>query len=152
MSTRSYIGIDNGDNTATFIYCHYDGYPQGVGATLNEHYKDAKTVKKLINLGDISILGNKPDDKKSAEYWRLEGNGAFDDLDKYITDDDTISYNGRGEDPKRVKAFTVAIDKVPPYVAYVYLFRGSKWYFYDFVRWRRLDRALKDIKEGKRNY
>ena len=152
MSTRSYIGIDNGDDTATFIYCHHDGYPQGVGATLNEHYKNAATVKKLINLGDISILGNKPDDKKSAEYWRLQSAGDFDDLDKNITDDDTITYNGRGEDPKRNKAFTVAIDKVPPYVAYVYLFREDKWYFYDFVKWRRLDRVLKNIKEGKRNY
>ena len=34
MSTRSYIGKKHNDDTFTAIYCHFDGYPEGVGQTL----------------------------------------------------------------------------------------------------------------------
>jgi predicted CxxxxCH...CXXCH cytochrome family protein len=56
MSTRSRIGIVNSDGTITSIYCHFDGYPSGVGATLVEHWTDPDKVKALIALGDISSL------------------------------------------------------------------------------------------------
>jgi hypothetical protein len=57
MSTRSRIGIQNQDGSVSSIYCHFDGYPEGVGATLNEHYSNRQKLNMLINLGDISILG-----------------------------------------------------------------------------------------------
>jgi hypothetical protein len=38
------------------IYCHWDGYPAGVGSTLKEHYTNPLKVEALIALGDISIL------------------------------------------------------------------------------------------------
>ena len=57
MSTRSRIGIQNPNGSVSSIYCHFDGYPEGVGATLNEHYSNRQKLNMLINLGDISILG-----------------------------------------------------------------------------------------------
>ena len=57
MATRSRIGIENENGTITSIYCHFDGYPDGVGATLKEHYLSTQKVRMLLNLGDISILG-----------------------------------------------------------------------------------------------
>lgn len=57
MATRSRIGIENENGTITSIYCHWDGYPDGVGATLKEHYSNTQKIKMLLNLGDISILG-----------------------------------------------------------------------------------------------
>ena len=57
MATRSRIGIENENGTISSIYCHFDGYPDGVGATLEEHYSNKQKLRMLINLGDISILG-----------------------------------------------------------------------------------------------
>jgi hypothetical protein len=56
MATRSRIAIENQDGTVTSIYCHFDGYLEGVGKTLFEHYDREKT-EKLMELGDISVLG-----------------------------------------------------------------------------------------------
>lgn len=57
MSTRSRIGIENPDGTIRSIYCHFDGYPDGVGDTLIKHYSDPVKLRQLIDLGSISILG-----------------------------------------------------------------------------------------------
>lgn len=58
MSTRSNIALfDTGNGSVTSIYSHYDGYPEGVGATLLAHYQDAARVAELLALGDISVLG-----------------------------------------------------------------------------------------------
>ena len=56
MSTRSRIGIQDENGTIRSIYCHFDGYPDGVGATLIDHYSNRQKLNMLINLGDISIL------------------------------------------------------------------------------------------------
>jgi hypothetical protein len=57
MATRSTIGVLNGDNSVTSIYCHWDGYPEGVGATLHEHYTATESITNLMALGDLSVLG-----------------------------------------------------------------------------------------------
>lgn len=56
MSTRSYIGKLNSDGSVTGVYCHHDGYPDGVGKTLQKHYRDEETVASLIQLGSLSSL------------------------------------------------------------------------------------------------
>ena len=56
MATRSRIGIQDENGTIRSIYCHWDGYPEGVGAILKEHYSNRQKLNMLINLGDISIL------------------------------------------------------------------------------------------------
>lgn len=56
MSTRSMIATTFGSGYRA-IYCHSDGYPEGVGATLLAHYNDAERASALVALGDISSLG-----------------------------------------------------------------------------------------------
>lgn len=56
MGTRSFIGKKAADGTIRAIYCHWDGYPEGVGATLLEHYTEPKKIDALLDLGDISVL------------------------------------------------------------------------------------------------
>ena len=56
MATRSRIGMEMPNGEVKSIYCHWDGYPEGVGATLKEHYTDPAKVEALIALGDISVL------------------------------------------------------------------------------------------------
>jgi hypothetical protein len=60
MATRSRIGMECtdafGNKFVKSIYCHWDGYPEGVGATLQKHYLDREKVAALIELGAISSL------------------------------------------------------------------------------------------------
>jgi hypothetical protein len=56
MATRSFIGkIYQGGITG--VYCHFDGYPGGVGAALQRHYTDPLKVDALLELGSLSSLG-----------------------------------------------------------------------------------------------
>ena len=55
MATRSTISIKENNKVKT-IYCHWDGYPSGVGKTLKTNYNTNDKVKELISLGDISSL------------------------------------------------------------------------------------------------
>jgi hypothetical protein len=57
MSTRCLIGIED-EKTIIFIYCHHDGYPEGVGKYLKEYYNNEEIIKKLLSLGAISGLEN----------------------------------------------------------------------------------------------
>jgi hypothetical protein len=56
VSTRSAIIEKTADGTYRGVYCHFDGYPAGVGKTLLNHYQDAAKVSALIDLGEISQL------------------------------------------------------------------------------------------------
>jgi len=56
MATHSTIGIKNSDNTITLIYSHWDGYLEGVGKILKEHYSDENKIRQLLKEGDISSL------------------------------------------------------------------------------------------------
>lgn len=57
MATRSSITIKELDGSVKSIYCHWDGYPEGVGKILDEHYTDLEKVRELIALGNLSSLG-----------------------------------------------------------------------------------------------
>jgi hypothetical protein len=56
MATRSRIAIETPDGIVKSIYCHWDGYPEGNGVRLREHYQDRKKVEELIKLGSLSYL------------------------------------------------------------------------------------------------
>jgi len=56
MATRSAIGFVEHDGSVHAIYCHWDGYLEGVGDTLLKHYNDTYKVLDLLELGDISSL------------------------------------------------------------------------------------------------
>ena len=57
MATRSTIGmlLEDGQ-TIRSVYCHWDGYPEGVGAILRDHYTDPSKIERLLDIGDISSL------------------------------------------------------------------------------------------------
>lgn len=57
MATRSNIGIEREDGTVETIYCHWDGYPDHQGPILSKF--GWEEVEDLLDLGDLSILGEK---------------------------------------------------------------------------------------------
>jgi len=74
MATRSRIAIENQDGTVSSVYCHFDGYLRGVGKTLFNHY-DKEKLEKLIELGDISSLGDGTED--TIAYHRDRGEDFY---------------------------------------------------------------------------
>jgi hypothetical protein len=83
MSTRSRIAIETESGIVKSIYCHFDGYVSGVGKMLYNHY-DKEKLEKLIELGDISSLGesientvayhrDRGEDLHSTDYLNIEG-------------------------------------------------------------------------------
>ena len=122
MSTRSNIGMVVGGEIRA-IYCHFDGYLNGVGVVLSEHYQDKSKVEELLNLGNLSILdkeiGNQQDFNKRHRNW-------------------TLSYGrDRGEEGQEAQTFpsvrewlSVCLES---WVEYAYLYEeGSGWsYFHD---------------------
>jgi hypothetical protein len=62
MATRSRIAIENQDGTVTSIYCHWDGGIGTNGERLSQNYTTTELVSGLIELGDISSLGESTED------------------------------------------------------------------------------------------
>ena len=58
MGTHCTIAIVDADNSVRSIYCHWDGYPAGVGQMLTTHYTTSDIINQLIDLGNISTLGS----------------------------------------------------------------------------------------------
>ena len=59
MATRSTIALEFADGTVEQIYCHWDGYLAHNGKILQEHYSDPFKLRDLIDLGDMSSLGER---------------------------------------------------------------------------------------------
>ena len=62
MATRATICIQNDDMTGTGVYCHNDGYLDHNGQILQDNYTDEESVRALIELGNLSVLGSTPDE------------------------------------------------------------------------------------------
>lgn len=118
MGTRSRIAIANADGTFTSIYCHWDGYPSGVGTTLRDHYKTEEKVKQLIALGDMSSLG--------------KNIGTKHNFDAGQTDSCNVYGRDRGEpetEPKDSPNFEALTELTQECGGeYLYVFKGGGWY------------------------
>lgn len=124
MSTRSLIAIENPDGTCRSIYCHHDGYPDGVGYVLREFYNTPEAIAALQELGDLSSLDETLD--SCVAYHRDRG----EDLNKA-----TVWKN-------RSELVEHASDA---WVEYVYLFRSFKaWFVFSVYdkKWNLLSEVL----------
>jgi len=132
MATRSRIAIEDKEGLITSIYCHWDGYPNGVGRTLLDHFQDRKKVKELILLGDISSLS--PELKTDQPH-------SFD----CPTGGVTVAYHrDRGEDYSNAHHGDRQEFEDYGYEAYGYLFtQENKWEIIEYqFGWRDLDEVL----------
>ena len=66
MATRSTIARMTKEGVES-IYCHWDGYPEGVGATLDTHWRNEEKIGELMALGDLSYLGQEIGVKQSFD-------------------------------------------------------------------------------------
>ena len=92
LITKPYLGI----------YCHWDGYPNGVGKELISNYNDFSSAFNLILGGDCSVI--------------IQGN-----IQRYAT--------RKSEDWKYIQPRQLEeIKKVSDDSEYLYLFEGYRWF------------------------
>lgn len=72
MATRSFICMKVSEDKYDGVYCHFDGYPKGVGAVLRSSYNTQEKVSKLIDQGSISFLKETIEESRFYHTWRNE--------------------------------------------------------------------------------
>jgi hypothetical protein len=96
MSTRSLIGILTENNQVKNIYCHSDGYIDGNGVILFDHYNSKRLVEEMIDRGSMSYLSERVD---LCKYYGVKGERDFESpqtysLEKYASSaDGMIEYS-----------------------------------------------------------
>ena len=106
MATRSTIGIKKEDGTIDLIYCHWDGYLEGVGKTLKQNYTNEQKIQQLISLGSVSSLGDEIFPKTNHSFDSPEKNvTVFYGRDRGETDVDYIKVYSLDEYKKQFQEF-----------------------------------------------
>ena len=94
MATRSFIAKKNPTTGRyTAIYCHWDGYPEGVGLTLRDHYNTPEKVNFLLEQGDISSLCETVVETVETSY-RTRGDKNVDAMVFHTLDEMCEHYRG----------------------------------------------------------
>lgn len=94
MSTRCLIGILYPNDEYKYSYCHFDGYPEGVGVTLRDHYTNNDIINRLLNGGDFSSL---EDEIEEIEYYEDSVNPSICSLFKIPNRGEEYIYIWNGE-------------------------------------------------------
>ncbi len=89
MATRSFIARTTKSGYEG-VYCHWDGYLEGVGSGLLEHYMDPDKIALLLSYGDISSLG-------------ADIGGQHDFMDRKNGSETTYYGRDRGETGSHIK-------------------------------------------------
>lgn len=90
MSTRSFICKYDADKKAyRAIYCHFDGYVEGVGALLDANYNTESKVDALLDLGDISFLEATVEKTRKNVYKNFQPRYLT-----HITDNEEVTNSG----------------------------------------------------------
>ena len=123
MATRSHIGIKNQDNSVTYIYCHWDGYPEHNGMLLCKHWDDVYFVEQLMNLGNLSCLGSEIGERQN--------------FDQPTDSNWCLAYGrDRGEENVDYRTFSSEQDFLENFNGgeeFHYLFKDGKWYYSDYT-------------------
>ena len=130
MGTRSTIAIKHGERIKA-VYCHWDGYVDGVGATLYEHYQASSKANNLIALGNISSLGEEIGVAHPfSKYETLTTGEIYDEL---LYETMTTFYGrDRGEEGQEFKSFGSEAEWMDYYdgsgAEYYYIMDAGVWY------------------------
>lgn len=111
MGTRSYIGRMI-DGQVKAVYCHWDGYPEGVGQTLVCNYGE-KQVDGLLELGGFSSLQETVEETSESAY--------HEDVFVASSKDDYYRNSPFGD------------------IEYSYLYDSGRWTVYDHAKEKELD-------------
>lgn len=120
MATRSVICKETLPKSYVGIYCHWDGYPQGVGKTLFEHYTDKDKVEQLLRLGDISSLEERVEPLPNE----------FHTYENPVKDVTVAYHRDRGEELNKARPIKLKEAREEYWAEYMYVYkRDGKWYY-----------------------
>ena len=111
MSTRSTIGMVVDGGAVDTVYCHFDGYPEGVGATL-ALWTEHEDIAKMMELGDMSSLGSALSECRF--YHRDVGGGNTEEETRKVT----FAFLSE----------CVEDQESDIYIEYLYLFADDQWW------------------------
>ena len=137
MSTNSAIGVVVNGKIKS-VYCHWDGYVDGVGKTLVENYDQAKT-EQLVSLGAISSLGSEIGRQHPFDTYNLS-----DEVKAQYRNMTTFYHRDRDEDLS-IDWHDTAEDFLESYSGeYLYLLgTDGVWYYSEGdMNWKRVDQNL----------
>lgn len=119
MATRSTIAMVLPNGTIQSVYCHWDGYLEGVGQTLAENYNKKKTTQ-LLATGDVSSLGDFVGHKHDFNRASKVKSTTFYGRDRGDTGIESRNH-----------ASVQEWLKFREYVEFFYLLQGKDWYYCD---------------------
>jgi hypothetical protein len=155
MGTRSLITIKTEENVHKTIYCHWDGYVEGVGMTLIDHYNEQSKIEELISLGDISSLRENISPSSSTfnvkRNWETGEETPTSKEHSFESPHENVTvFYGRDRGETNIEARVNK--KYPKHIDcgqdYEYLFRDGKWLYKPWrgKRFRDLEKAVAKFK------
>jgi hypothetical protein len=126
MATRSNIAKVLPDGKVRVIYSHWDGYPDHHWPILTEHYNTEDKVDALLDLGDVSVLGEEIGEKQ--------------DFDNGPVPHTCLAY-GRDRGEPGTEAVIVDSLQEAAQNEYLYWWENGEWHCDD-------EEAVADLKEG----
>ena len=138
MSTNSAIGVVIGGKIKA-VYCHWDGYVDGVGKMLHENYGQAK-AELLVCEGDISSLQSEIGVQHPFDMYRLSPNekAQYENMTTFYKRD-------RAEEDVDPKTFTNAQEFLDYFGGEYWYILGTDgvWYYSEGdMNWKRVDQNL----------
>jgi hypothetical protein len=112
MGTHAIIAIQYND-TIQAVYCHWDGYFEGVGKILTENYKTEEKIDLLMSYGEISSLAPEIAD---CRFYERDMNYDYKDS-KVFTD------NIKKSAKEMLTEYAKSV-----YAEYIYLFVEGVWH------------------------
>lgn len=83
MSTRSMIGVVDNAGQVSAVYCHFDGYLEGVGRTLAESWNSKEDAMRLIiGGGCMRALG---DTLETCDFFENDLFEMFDSVEQFLS-------------------------------------------------------------------
>ena len=114
MSTRSRIGILLPDDSILSVYHHWDGYPEWLGMTLEEHFNTYEKASELIDGGNMGCCYSDSEyDAETGEHIDVEPRATY--------------YGGDSEAPRLSKNFTQFAFDSKSGEEFLYLFVDNEW-------------------------
>ena len=148
MATRSRIGFETASGAVTHIYCHFDGYIEGVGLALIEEHNDVNKAHSLVSGGACrSILSRVVDGPR--EVVRFSATESHRPLSRPRTPSPPSFFGLEAKWSKNRKTYKQ--DGAEWYEEYQYLWDSRKacWLWRrtsSNENWKRLDTAVRNIK------
>ena len=146
MSTRSLIWQEQGGGSFKGIYCHHDGYPDGVGEVLVNHYKYIEPLQEGCHM--------RFDFSNFTQRFEFDNIHTFDDPQEDVC----VAYHrDRGEELEilsepNLKGVIEGAEHT--WAEYIYIFRTNKWYVIDLSKGYELEdlgEVWRKIKDNEKN-